>query len=275
VTAPPVVRERPWVTREPAQVTGVHADIPRVHARVTRDRGEVARRRSAIPGEPGEVLRAGAVLTSAAPTSLRTLASNRRMRRRFPARDAESACRRRTVFMRGARSVPSERHPMTTRLKPSKSAALTSVQGLISGTLAHFPANTFALGSMTFTTASLVQRLQKLADAIIALNTVQAEAKDALSALQQAQEDVDPVIQAYKRFVFATYFDSTPTLADFLLAPPKVPAPRTVVQKAAAAAKLRATRKARGTTSKKQKLAIKGDVTGVVVTPITSPVAPV
>jgi len=162
----------------------------------------------------------------------------------------------------------------TTRLKPSKAAALTSVQGLISATLAHFPAATFALGSATYTTGSLVQRLQKLADAIIALNTAQAAAKDALSAARATQEDVDPVIAAYKRFVFATYFDSTPTLADFHLTPPKVPAARTVEQKAVAAAKLRATRQARGTTSRKQKLAIKGNVTGVVVTPITSPAAP-
>ena len=32
---------------------------------------------------------------------------------------------------------------------------------------------------------------------------------------------------------------------------------------------MRATRLARGTTSKKQKLAVKGDVTGVIVTPVT------
>jgi hypothetical protein len=42
-------------------------------------------------------------------------------------------------------------------------------------------------------------------------------------------------------------------------------------KRVAATAKLRATRTARGTTSKKQKLAIKGDVTGVIVTPITAP----
>ena len=39
--------------------------------------------------------------------------------------------------------------------------------------------------------------------------------------------------------------------------------------RAVATAKLRATRTARGTTSKKKKLAVKGDVTGVNITPIT------
>ena len=42
-------------------------------------------------------------------------------------------------------------------------------------------------------------------------------------------------------------------------------------QYAARAAKARATREARGTTSAKQKLTVKGDVTGITVTPITAP----
>jgi hypothetical protein len=45
----------------------------------------------------------------------------------------------------------------------------------------------------------------------------------------------------------------------------------TVEAKAVAVAKRDATRQARGTTSKKQKLAVKGDVTGVVLTPVTAP----
>jgi hypothetical protein len=52
---------------------------------------------------------------------------------------------------------------------------------------------------------------------------------------------------------------------------PKARQPLPTEKRAAATAKLRATRTARGTTSKKQKLAVKGDVTGVTVTPITTP----
>ena len=47
----------------------------------------------------------------------------------------------------------------------------------------------------------------------------------------------------------------------------------TTQQLAARAAKAKATRLARGTTSKKQKLAVKGNVTGVIVTPVTVPTA--
>src|SRR6202035_2367644 len=78
---------------------------------------------------------------------------------------------------------------------------------------------------------------------------------------------------AYKRFVRATFTGATQTLADFGLEPPKARKPLTSEQRAAAAAKATATRKARGTTSKKQKLAIKGNVIGVNVTPVTEPAA--
>jgi hypothetical protein len=158
----------------------------------------------------------------------------------------------------------------THRLKPSKALALSSVEGLIAGTQTHFPDDKVTLGSTKYTTASLVQRFQRLADAINSLNAAQAAAADALTALLAVHADVGPLMKAYKRFVLAVFFDSTQTLADFRLTPPKVPAPRTAEQQAVAAAKLRATRKARGTTSRKQKLAIKGDVTGIVIEPITT-----
>lgn len=66
-------------------------------------------------------------------------------------------------------------------------------------------------------------------------------------------------------------FGSQPdVLADFGLQPKKARTPLTVEQKAAAAAKRKATREARGTKGKKQKLSVKGDVTGVIVTPVTA-----
>jgi hypothetical protein len=51
----------------------------------------------------------------------------------------------------------------------------------------------------------------------------------------------------------------------------KVRQPLATEKRVVATAKLKATRKARGTTSKKQKLAVKGDVIGVVMTPVTHP----
>ena len=113
------------------------------------------------------------------------------------------------------------------------------------------------------------------ADAISSLNAVQASAKDALAAMDGTEAKVGPVVQAYKRFVLAAFSNATQTLADFGLRPPKAPEAQTSAQLAARAAKAKATRLARGTTSRKQKLTVKGNVTGVAVTPITTPVATV
>jgi hypothetical protein len=162
---------------------------------------------------------------------------------------------------------------MSTTTSQTKAAALAFVQALIAGTLKHFPNGSFTLGNVTYTTASLVQLFTSLVASMTALNVAQKNAKDALAATQGLQANVDPVIQAYKRFVLAAFSNATQTLADFGVEPPKARTPLTSEEMAAKTAKARATRAARGTTSKKQKLAVKGNVTGVTVTPITAPTA--
>ena len=154
--------------------------------------------------------------------------------------------------------------------RQSKAAALADVQALIAGTKQHFPNGSVTFGNTAYQAASLIQLLQGLADAMTALNAAELAAKDAMGAKLTMAAKVDPVIQVYRSFIKAMFAGATQTLADFGIAPPKVRTPLTSVQKAAAAAKAEATRKARGTTSKKQKLAVTGDVTGVIVTPVTS-----
>jgi hypothetical protein len=154
--------------------------------------------------------------------------------------------------------------------KASKAAALARVQAIIAGTQKHFPNGSFTIGNAAFTTASLVQLFQSLADAIAAVNSAQASAKDAVASLRAVRAKVAPVLLEFKRLLLVTFGSATQSLADFGLEPPKARKPLTSGANASAAAKRAATRKARGTASKKQKLAVKGDVTGVVVTPVTS-----
>jgi hypothetical protein len=158
--------------------------------------------------------------------------------------------------------------PISTK---TKAAALAHVQAIIAGTTKHFPNGSFTIGSTVYTAASLIQVFQGLADAMTARNAAEAGAKDALAAEHAAQTQVGPILLAYKRLVLAAFANTTQTLADFGLTPPKARAPLTTDQLAARAAKAKATRAARGTTSRKQKLAVKGDVTGVAVTPVTAP----
>jgi hypothetical protein len=146
---------------------------------------------------------------------------------------------------------------------------LARVQALIAGTQKHFPNGQFTLGNVAYTTSTLVPALQSFVDALTAVNTAHASVKDAIAALKGVSTKIMPLIQAYRRYILAAFANATQELADFGMTPPKAHAPRTSAQKAAAAAKLRATRTARGTTSKKQKLTVHGDVTGVQITPVT------
>jgi hypothetical protein len=151
---------------------------------------------------------------------------------------------------------------------------LAQVQALVAGTLKHFPNGSLTLGSTAYTTATLVQLLQGLENALVALNAAQGNAKDALLAMRIADANVAPVVRDYKRFLVATFNGTSQSLADFGLQAPKARTPLDSEKRTVATAKMKATRAARGTTSKKQKLAVKGNVIGVVVTPVTSPPAP-
>ena len=153
----------------------------------------------------------------------------------------------------------------------TKASALAQVQAIIAGTTKHFPNGSFTIGGTVYTAASLIQVLEGLASAMTARNAAQAGARDALAAEHAAQTQVGPILLAYKRLVLAAFANTTQTLADFGLAAPRARTPLTTEQRAVQVAKARATRVARGTTSRKQKLAIKGHVTGVLVTPVTAP----
>jgi hypothetical protein len=159
-------------------------------------------------------------------------------------------------------------------VKPSKASALAGVRALIAGTQKHTPNGSLTFGNATYTAASLVQMLQSLADAMTAHDEAHAKARDVLLALRDVATKVGPVLRAYRRFLVVTYGNATQTLADYGLKPLKAKTPPTSEQKAKAAAKLRATRKARGTTSKKQKASIHGVVTAPTDTPAAPPTPP-
>jgi hypothetical protein len=165
---------------------------------------------------------------------------------------------------------------MSNNTSKSKAAALAAVQALIAGTEKDFPNAQLTFGGNSFTTAALVALFTSLIDAIKAVNLAQASARDAVAELVSVEAKVGPIMRAFVRFVRAAFPATAIQLADFGLQPPKARTPLTVEQKAAAKAKSLATRKARGTTGPKKKLAVTGGVTGVIVTPVmgAAPAAP-
>ncbi len=161
-----------------------------------------------------------------------------------------------------------------------KAGVQKRVLAFMAGTQKHFPSGQVTFGGATYTGASLIQAFQGLADAFPPVDAARTSLHDSVAALREADAKVAPLMRGFTSYLRATYSDAT-QLADFGLAPRKVPAPLTAEKRIVATAKLKATRAARGTTSRKQKLAIKGNVSGVVVTPVTvstsspAPAAPV
>ena len=123
---------------------------------------------------------------------------------------------------------------------------------------------------MTLTLAEIETKLTGFASLRSDVDTARAalQAKIAVETAQAA--GVRAFMSALVRIVRGSFGNQPDVLADFGLQPNKPRTPLTVEQKAAAAAKRKATRAARGTKGSKAKLAITGNVTGVVVTPVTA-----
>jgi hypothetical protein len=169
-----------------------------------------------------------------------------------------------------------EETQMVAKMK-GKNVEAALAEQLIAGTNKHLATvGQLMLASGTFTPAQVTGELQTLVN----LRTDVDGTRAALAAKVAAEALQIPALHSFMAtfvaFVKAAFSKSPDVLADFGLKPKKAPTPLTAEQKAAAAVKRAATRAARGTTSKKKKQAIKGDVTGIVVTPVTTskPVAP-
>ena len=155
--------------------------------------------------------------------------------------------------------------------KNGKGQVVVVAKQLIAGTAKHLSSATpvtFAGGP--FTGDQITSKLQALVDLRSSVDAAKATAKAKLAA--EAAEA--PALRTFSRqlraFVKASFSTSPDVLADFGITSKARELP-TVEGKAAAVAKRAATRTARHTMGAKQKAGVKGDVTGVVVTPVTAP----
>ena len=158
---------------------------------------------------------------------------------------------------------------MTTIGMKAKEKQAAFAGQLAAGTQKHF-ANagqlTFAGG--TFTPAQIVAQLQKLPTLRSDADAAKATARAKIATERAQLPGLREFMLAYVALVKATFGTSPDVLADFGLKPKKAPTPLTPEKKAAAKAKRAATRKARGVIGSRKRAEIKGDVTGVNVTPI-------
>jgi hypothetical protein len=162
---------------------------------------------------------------------------------------------------------------MSTFKTSTKSTRVTLATDLIAGTKQHFPnANeTLEFAGATYVVASILTSLQTILDLRAAVEQAQATAKAKVAAESSQAPPLLAIMVAYVTFLRSRFGNSVETLDDFGLKPRKRPPPKTAEEKAVAAAKAKATRKARHTMSAKQKKPIKGNVdAALVVTPMAS-----
>ena len=154
--------------------------------------------------------------------------------------------------------------------KAGKGQVVVFAKQLIAGNEKHLTSATqVALLGSSFTPAEITAKLQSLVDLRTDVDAAKASTKAKLAAETANMPALRTFMSAYVSYVKAAYGTSPDVLADFGINP-KARAPLTVEAKAAAVAKRTATRAARHTMGTQQKKAIKGDVTGVLVTPITA-----
>ncbi len=151
-----------------------------------------------------------------------------------------------------------------------KGQVVALAKQLIAGTGKHLVTGTqvsFAGGS--FTPDQIASELQSIVDLRTDVSAAQATARAKVAAETAQMPALRTFMSAYVSFVKAAYGTSPDALADFGINP-KTRAQPTAEAKTAAAAKRKATRAARHTMGSKQKMGVKGDVTGITVTPITA-----
>lgn len=155
----------------------------------------------------------------------------------------------------------------------TKSNTTVRAQQLLAGTKVKYPngSDKLSFGGADYTVDQVEAKLQSVVDLRAAVESAKAVTKTKLAAEQAQWPALLLFLSAYVAFLKAAFGNAPDALAIFGLPPKKVRTPPTAEQTAAAVAKRAATREARQTTGPVAKLAIKGDVTGVVVTPIKAP----
>jgi hypothetical protein len=162
-----------------------------------------------------------------------------------------------------------------------KTSATTRATQFMAGIAKHLVGVTsVTFSSAPHTPADLTTAFQTLVSLRAGVIAAQAAAKAKLAAESAQRPAILVLLDGFEAYVKLTYSEQPDVLSDFGLAPKKPRAKRTAEQQAAANAKAKATREARGTKGSVQKKSVKGAVTGVEITPVTSaplpapPVAP-
>ncbi len=151
---------------------------------------------------------------------------------------------------------------MATKSKGRSNVARTAAK-LLDGTAKHLGGcATVLLAGASLAQADVAARLQRVIDLRANVTGAKATVLTHLAVEQAEAPQHDAFMAAFQMFVKAAFDGKPDVLADFGIHL-KERAPLSVEARALAAAKRAATRAARGTKGPRERLKIKGDVTGV------------
>jgi hypothetical protein len=126
------------------------------------------------------------------------------------------------------------------------------------------------VGGVVYTPAQLKAAFQGQTTALQTSEAARKQWESDVVAAKAVSKTVNALYASFHSYLVGQYGKTAvAVLADFGMSAPKTTVP-TVATKAVAVVKRTATRKARNTMGAVQKKEVKGDVTGVVMTPITS-----
>jgi hypothetical protein len=152
---------------------------------------------------------------------------------------------------------------------PKRDNVLVELRALESGVQKNMMRETVTIASVDYTGPKLVERLGQCIDAAARVQAARAALAQALATEETVLEGAHDFLYGLRRTILHAYSNAPTKLNDFGLEPMRVRRPPTNEEAVLRAAKAKATRTKRGTLGKKQKAAIKGNVTGVVITPTT------
>ena len=152
----------------------------------------------------------------------------------------------------------------------SKKVEVSEVTSLTTALPTYCATMTFMVDGTTYTTPQVVQLGQGLLAAASAVVQAKAAYAEAVAHERKLQVTDGAILTVVRQNLAGAFASSPTTLAALGVTLRKKPTPLTPLALAARSAKAAATRKARGTTSKKQKATVTGSVTGVIITPVVS-----
>jgi len=156
------------------------------------------------------------------------------------------------------------------KLRDSKKRQADFAERLIAGTQKHLAnGGKLTFAGSAFTPSQVIGQLHEVVELRADAEAARAVARAKVAAEEARLPALRAFLLAFAALVKAQFGALPDVLADFGMTPNKTPRPLTPEEKAAAKAKRAATRKARGVIGSRKRAAIKGDVTGVIVTPLT------